>query len=141
MPELVDIIAPIAPPPVPTNYVWLIFAIVVCLLILLAGIFWQRQRTRTHRLALKKLQRTERALHAGKLSTRRAAFEIGAALNINGRHAIPETPSQDSAAAANEWAEFRAALDASRYAAPEPNTQQTAQLLAQARHWIARTPC
>lgn len=144
MPELVDIIAPIAPPPAPADYKGLIFALGVLILILLFILFRHLRRTRHQRLALKKLRRAEAGLLAGKLNARHAAFEIGSALHH--RHARcasvrAQARNHPRGTQANEWAAFMAALDESCYAAPEPDAQQTTRLLAQARQWLVRPPC
>mgnify|MGYP000085345979 CR=1 FL=1 len=143
MPELADIIPPIVPPPAPVSHGWLIAALILVSLLLLALLFWQRRRSRQPRLALKKLRRTELGLRAGKLNPRRAVFEIGAVLkHLSVKPASKRRARSYSAATpAEEWASFMQALDESRYAAPEPDMQNTSQLLAQARRWIKRTAC
>lgn len=78
--ELLDIVAPLAPPPAPPPYGWIALGI-AALVLLIGGLFylvWRRCRVR--RTALAQLKRTAHALRYQRVDARTAAFQIGSAV-------------------------------------------------------------
>lgn len=140
--ELADIIAPIAAPPAPPPYGWIALGAAVFALILFFGLWFWLRRTWAQRRARALLAHSERALHAGKIDARAAAFEIARAIKYI-TSLPPPSPSQGEGRGGGdaEWADFTQALTHARFSPHPIDTQHAAQLLAQARQWIARTPC
>lgn len=137
LPELVDIIAPWAPPPAPPPYGWIALGVGIGLLLglVVAYLFWKRSRAK--RTALAQVKFAERALQQQRMEPRAAAFQ--AALSV--RCAYPKTSLQAvQGSNVAEWRDFLAALDQARYAPQSLNTQDATQLLARARHWIRCAP-
>jgi len=140
--ELADIIAPIAAPPAPPPYGWIALGAAVFALILFFGLWFWLRRTRKRRLARAALKRAEHALQMGKVDARAVAFEIARALNYT-----PPLPTlslkgeEEIAWGDPEWTDFTQALTHARFSPHPIDTQHAAQLLAQARQWIARAPC
>ena len=124
---LLDIVAPLAPPPAPPPYTWIALGVLGALLMVGGVLYWLWQRSRLRRTARAKLQRTARALREGRVDPRTAAFQTGLAL-----HSIMDTPSQ----AARDWAEFLRTLDQARFAREAPSSDTSAQLIAQARRFL-----
>lgn len=130
MPELADIIAPIAPPPAPPPYEWITLGVVLLAMVLFFVLRLWLKRTRIRRLARAALKRTEHELQLGKLDARAAAFQIARALQC-------AAPLQENTEA---WAEFIQELDRARFSPHPIDTDHAALLLAQARRWITHAP-
>ena len=130
--ELVDIVAPFAPPPAPPPYGWITLGIGVLILLIGSFLFLMWRRRRVQRAALAQLKRTAHALRYQRIDARTAAFQTGAAV----RRLLLSSGSQASA----DWADFSQALDRARYAPQTPGTDTTAQLLERARN-LLRTQC
>ena len=141
MVELADIIAPIAAPPAPPPYGWIVLGAVLFVLILFFGLWFWLKHTRAQRRARALLARSARALHSGKIDARAAAFEIARALSHVQAPSLPSKGEEKNARHETEWAEFTQALTRARFSPHAIDTQHAAQLLAQARKWIARAPC
>lgn len=132
--ELVDIIAPITPPPAPLPYGWMMLGVALGLVLAIsAAVLWWR-RSRDRRVALSQLKRTERALRLQHLDPRAAVFQAALALRRVHRPTRALAPPSD-------WTHYLNALDHARYAPQLPSVQASMQLLARTRHWILRPPC
>ena len=110
--ELLDIVAPLAPPPAPPLYGWIALGIGVLILLIGSFLFLMWRRRRAQRAALAQLKRTAHALRYQRIDTRTAAFQTGAAV----RRLLLSSRSQASA----DWADFSQALDRARYARQMP---------------------
>lgn len=130
--ELLDIVAPLAPPPAPPSYGWIALAVVWALLIVGGLLYLGWHRSRSRRVALAQLRRTAHALRHQRIDPRTAAFQTGLAL----RRVFRTPPSQVS----GDWAHFSNALDRARYASSIPSAEASAQLLERARH-LLRARC
>lgn len=128
---LLDIVAPLAPPPAPPPYGWIALG-TLCALLILGGViyrFWRRSRPR--RTAWSQLQYTARALAEGRVDPRTAAFQTGSAL-----HPVRDAHYQ----ATDDWADFFCALDRARFARQAPSADTSERLIAQARR-LLRARC
>ena len=132
--ELVDIVAPITPPPVPTPYGWMILGVALGLVLAISAVVVWWRRSRDRRVALSQLKRTERALRLQHLDPRAAVFQAALALRRvhRPRRALEPLP---------DWTQYLNALDHARYAPQLPSVQDSMQLLARTRRWILRHPC
>lgn len=130
--ELLDIVAPLAPPPAPPPYGWIALGVVLALLIVGGLLYLGWRRSRSRRVALAQLRRTAHALRHQRIDPRTAAFQTGLAL----RRIFRTPPSQVS----GDWAHFSNALDRARYASSIPSAEASAQLLVRARH-LLRARC
>lgn len=130
--ELVDIVAPFAPPPAPPPYGWIALGIGVLILLIGGFLFLLWRRRRVQRTAFAQLKRTAHALRYQRIDARTAAFQTGAAV----RRFLLSSRSQVSA----DWADFSQALDQARYAPQTPGADTIAQLLERARN-LLRTQC
>lgn len=145
MPELADIIPPLAPPAAPLPLAWIVIT-VAAVLFLLGLILWRaRYRSRHRRLALKQIRLAYTRCQSHALNPRQALFAIAAALSriypatrAGKRWAPPASAEHEPA---EEWSAFLRALDAARFAAPHPSAEQVAHLAAAAQQWIRRAPC
>lgn len=141
MPELADIIAPIAPPPAPPPYAWIALGAALLIMVLFFVLRLWLKRTHARRRARAMLGRTGRELHLGKLDARAAAFQIARAFQCS-----PPLPTLspegrgEGSFNRDELTEFTQALDRARFSPHPIDAQQAAQLLAQAHQWIGRTP-
>ena len=94
LPALVDIIAPLAPPPAPPPYGWIAFGLGIALLVTLivARVWWQRSRHR--RAALAQIKHAEHALQQQQLDPRGASFKAAQALSLayNLHHPTIQSP-------------------------------------------------
>jgi hypothetical protein len=126
--ELLDIIAPLAPPPAPPHYGWIALGVIWALLIVGGLLYLGWRRGRERRVALAQLKRTAQALRHQQVDPRTAAFRTGLAL----RHVFRTPPSQSS----GDWAHFLRALDQARFGPQVPTTHTSAQLLERARHFL-----
>lgn len=125
---LLDIVAPLAPPSAPPPYGWIALG-VLCALVVVVGVgyrLWRRSRAR--RTACTQLQRTARALREGRVDARTAAFQTGSAL-----HPVARTSPHQS----TDCSDFWRALDQARFARQTPSVEASAQLIAQARHFLS----
>lgn len=126
---LLDIVAPLAPPPAPPPYGWIALG-VGCALLIVAGLLYLRwRRNRERRLARAQLKHTAHALRQQRIDPRTAAFQIGSVL----RRVFPRTSRDRSS---GDWANFSTALDQARYASQMPSAETSAQLLDQAYHFV-----
>ncbi len=130
--ELLDIIAPLAPPPAPPPYGWIVLGTVSALVIVSGLLYLGWRRGRERRVALAQLKRTAQALRHQRVDPRTAAFQTGLAL----RHVFRTPPSRSP----GDWAHFSNALDHARFAPQMPSAHTSAQLLERARHFL-RTRC
>ena len=130
--ELLDIVAPLAPPPAPPSYGWIALGIVWVLLIAGGLLYLGWRRNHDRRAALWQLKRTAHALGHRRVDPRSAAFQTGSAL----RRVVRKPSSQ----AVDDWASFSIALDRARYASPNPSAETSAQLIDRARD-LLRTRC
>lgn len=130
--ELLDIVAPLAPPPAPPPYGWIALGIGLVVLLLggLLYFFWRRNRDR--RAALAQLKRTAHALRYQRIDARSAAFQTGSALR-----GIPGSLSRH---ASTDWESFFRALDQARFAPYMPSVDTSAQLIERARD-LLRAQC
>lgn len=129
--ELLDIVAPLAPPPGPPPYGWIALGIIWALLIAGGLLFLGWRRNRERRIALMQLKRTAYALRHLRVDARTAAFQTGSALRR-----VVRKPRQ----ALGDWASFSNALDRARYASSIPSAETSAQLIDRARD-LLRTRC
>lgn len=130
--ELLDIVAPLAPPPAPPPYGWIALGI-AALVLLIGGLFylvWRRCRVR--RTALAQLKRTAHALRYQRVDARTAAFQIGSAVRGISHH--PQSQVFP------DWSDFLRALDRARFAPRVPSVDTSTQLLERARD-LLRTQC
>lgn len=135
MSDLVDIIAPLPPPPAPWPIAWLVAGAVLVLLTLFGLIARRWWRHRRQRAALRTLRRVERALAAQTLDARQAAFASAEAL----RQAY-DTPHLTAMQHAEpRWQALIAQLDDLRYRQDTP--AMGSGMLPEIRHWIRRAPC
>ncbi len=125
---LLDIVAPLAPPPAPPPYGWMALGIISAILIIGGVLYLGWRRSRDRRAALAQLKRTAHALHQQRVDPRTAAFQIGSAL----RRVFGTPPSQVS----GDWAHFSNALDRARFAPQMPAAHTSAQLLARALDFL-----
>lgn len=130
--ELLDIVAPLAPPLAPPSYGWIALGIIWALLIAGGLLFLGWRRSRERRIALMQLKRTAHALRHQRVDPRSAAFQTGSALC----RVVRKPRSQ----AVGDWASFSNALDRARYASPNPSAETSAQLIDRARD-LLRTRC
>lgn len=129
---LLDIVAPLAPPPAPPPYGGIALG-AGALILLIGGLFylaWRRRRVQ--RTALAQLKRTSRALRYQLIDARTAAFQIGSAVRRISRN------TKNSVSPA--WTDFSRALDQARFAPYTPGTDTSAQLIERARN-LLRTQC
>lgn len=129
---LLDIVAPLKPPPAPPPYGWIALGVGV-LIVLIGGLLylaWRRRRVQ--RTALAQLKRTAHALRYQRVDARTAAFQIGSAV----RRIFHNTKNSVSP----DWADFSRALDQARFAPRTPSADTSAQLLERARD-LLRTQC
>ena len=153
--ELADIIAPIAPPTAPPPYEWIALGVALFALILFFMLRLWLKRTRARRWARAALKRTERELKLGKLDARAAAFQIAWALRDEYPNKRPLRSQRGEvlrkylclrggrrmdALNSEAWSDFLQTLDRARFSPHPIDTQQAAQLLAQAHQWIGRAP-
>ncbi len=162
--QLADIIAPAIPPAAPLPYGWIAFgsALTLAMVLITVRLWWRR--TRNRRAALTQLKHAEHALQQQTLEPRAAVFAVAQALRLaysvsdvsssfprplgeRGDIASSNTASpsplkgEGATPPMSEWTTFLSALDQARYAPHVPNVADATQLIAQARDWIARTPC
>ena len=130
--ELLDIVAPLVPPPAPPPYGWIALSIIVSVLLIGGLLYLVWRRRRVQRTALSQLKRTAHALRYQRVDARTAAFQIGAAVRRISRY--PKSHG------APDWAEFSRALDQARFSARTPSVDTSTQLLERARD-LLRTPC
>ena len=130
--ELLDIVAPLAPPPAPPPYGWIALGVIWAILMVGGLLYLGWRRSRDRRVALTQLKRTAHALRHQCVDPRTAAFQTGLAL----RRVFRTPPSQVS----RDWAHFSNALDEARFGPQMPRKETSEQLLAQARHFL-RTRC
>lgn len=126
--ELLDIVAPLAPPPAPPPYGWIALGVVLAIVIIGGVLYLGWRRSRDRRAALAQLKRTAHALRQQRVDPRTAAFQTGSAL----RCVFRTPPGQ----ASGDWAHFLNALDQARFAPQMPSKETSEQLLAQARHFL-----
>lgn len=126
--ELLDIVAPLAPPPAPPPYGWIAPGAVLAILIIAGVVYLGWRRSRDRRAALAQLKRTAHALRQQRVDPRTAAFQTGSAL----RRVFRTPPSQ----VPGDWAHFSNALDRARFAPQMPTAHTSAQLLARARDFL-----
>lgn len=130
--ELLDIVAPLAPPLAPPPYGWIALGIIWALLIAGGLLFLGWRRNRERRIALMQLKRTAYALRHLGVDARTAAFQTGSAL----RRVVRTPPTKIS----GDWSDFLNALDRARYASSIPSAETSAQLIDRARD-LLRTRC
>lgn len=126
---LLDIVAPLAPPPAPPPYGWIALGAVGALLMVGGLLYLGWRRSRDRRAALAHLKRTAHALRHQRIDPRTAAFQTGLALRRVFRGTPPSQRSGD-------WAHISNALDQARFAPQMPSAETSAQLIAQARHFL-----
>ena len=125
---LLDIVAPLAPPPAPPPYGWIALGVLLALLVIIGGGYGLWRRNRSRRTASVQLQRTARALREGRVDARTAAFQTGSAIHavvLASPHATPDG-----------WADFLRALDQACFARPMPSVKTSEGLIAQARDFL-----
>lgn len=129
---LLDIVAPLAPPPAPPPYGWIVLGIGALILLIggLCYLAWRRHRVK--RTALAKLKRTARALRNQRVDARTATFQIDSAVRGISRHSQSHVSP--------DWADFSRALDQARFAPRTPSVDTSTQLLERARN-LLRTQC
>ena len=145
MPEFADIIAPLAPPPAPLPIAWIIASVGAVLLLL--GLIGLRvlYRRRHQRRALKQLKQAESLLQSNTINARQAMFALASALSqvypvtAAGQRFSPTVIHE--ATLSNEWSDFLRTIDAARFAARVPQTQQAVTLLTVAKQWVHRAAC
>lgn len=125
---LLDIVAPLAPPPAPPPYGWIALGVLCALLVVVGAGYGLWHRRRPRRTAWAQLQRTARALREGRVDPRTAAFQTGSAL-----HSVVRAPHD---LVTGDWAEFLCALDQARFAQQKPSIETSEQLIAQARRYL-----
>lgn len=130
--ELLDIVAPLAPPPAPPPYGWITVGTGFAILIVVGVLYFAWRRNRMRRAALAQLRRTEHALRDQRIDARVAAFQIHSALQYVHGQAFGKISV--------DWAELGRALDHARFAAQLPSVTNSAQLLDRARK-LLRTQC
>lgn len=128
---LLDIVAPLAPPPAPPPYGWIALGVLCALLVVVGAAYGLWRCTRLRRTAWTQLQRTARALREGRVDARTAAFQTGSALHP----VVRASPDQ-----AFEDLDFWRALDQARFARQKPSVEASEHLIAQARH-LLRARC
>lgn len=126
--ELLDIVAPLAPPPAPPPYGWIALGVGSLLLLMCGLLYLVWRRSRDRRAALAQLKRTARALRHQHVDSRTAAFQIDLAL----RRVFRTPPSQIH----EDWKSFSNALDHARFAPQMPGAHASEQLLARARDFL-----
>ena len=126
LPDIVDIIAPVAPPPAPPSYGWWLLTACLILLIFFAVYYtrYRRNRVRNHMLA--QLGQARNALHHQEITPRAAAFAVGQALQYAPQLTAPEADPH-----------LFELLDRARYAPQEPEHDTALQLLEMAQNFIA----
>jgi hypothetical protein len=132
--ELIEIVAPIAPPPEPPPYGWIMLGVTMGLVLGISAAVLGWRRSRDRRGALLQLKLTECALQQQHIDPRVAVFQAARALQRVCRPA-------STVAHAHDWTDFLRALDHARYAPQLPSAQDSMQLLARTRQWILHPPC
>lgn len=135
MTDLIDIVAPLPPPPAPWPIGWLVAGSVLLIGIVLGFWIWRWRRRRAQRRALRRLRRIERAVAGQTLDARQAAFGVAEALRLAYRTAHLTSAQQ----ADSRWQALITQLDALRYRENAPATLPA--LLRDSRYWIRRAPC
>ncbi|MHB8915335.1 MAG: DUF4381 family protein [Thiobacillus sp.] len=125
---LLDIVAPLAPPPAPPPYGWIALGVLCALMVVVGAGYGFWRRTRPRRAAWAQLQRTAQALREGRVDPRTAAFQTGSALH-------PAVLASDYQAT-GDWAGFLHALDQARFARQIPSVDTSEHLIVQARDFL-----
>ena len=129
---LLDIVAPLAPPPAPPPYGWIALGVGALVLLLAGLVYLAWRRRREQRTALAQLKRTAYALRYQRVDARTAAFQIG--------YAVRQVSRNPQSHVSSEWSDFSRALDQARFAPRAPSVDTSTQLLQRARD-LLRTPC
>lgn len=129
---LLDIVEPLAPPPVPPPYGWIALGVISALLMMGVVLYLVWRRSRERRAALAQLKRTENALRHQCIDPRAAAFQTGLALRR-----VFDVPSSQIR---EDWKNFSNALDRACYAPQTPSAHTSAQLITRARE-LLRARC
>ena len=127
---LLDIVAPLAPPPAPPPYGWIAWGVLLALLVIVGAGYGLWRRNRPRRAASVQLRRIARALREGRVDPRTAAFQTGTAL----------PPDVLASLQISDDADFRRTLDQARYARQKPSVEASERLIAEA-HQLLRARC
>ena len=130
---LLDIVAPLAPPPAPPPYGWIALGVGTSILLIGGLLYLAWRRRRVQRTALAQLKRTAYALRNQRIDARTAAFQIGYTVRRISRNTKKYSVSLD-------WTDFSRALDQARFAPRTPSADTSAKLLERARN-LLRTLC
>lgn len=130
--DLLDIVAPLAPPPAPPPYGWIALGAVLLVLVMAGVLYLVWRRNRACRTALVQMKRAAHALHEQRIDARAAVFQISVTLR-----GLPGKPMSSGSA---DWADFSRALDQARFAPCIPSADTSAHLIERARD-LLRTSC